>query len=214
MQKSNMSNIKLVPNQRAVTIYKEPCDNAAKEHYYAKINLAAMTQAAQDLDAGAFKLWIYFAKNQPGYQFALSKADVQESFGMKKTQYDNAIKELKEKRYLVAVKDPYYNFYEVPVTLKPDYDGGESAESDPSLPCFITTPLLQNNTTSLSGFATRNIINTTKDITDGASPQTPSESASPPPRQELKVREFEIEAPERQPARMGYKEEPKRLFKF
>ena len=48
----------------------------------------------------------------------------------------------------------------------------------------------------------------------GASPQTPLESASPPPQQEPKIREFEIEAPGRQPTTMNYKEEPKKLFKF
>ena len=64
------------------------------------------------------------------------------------------------------------------------------------------------------GFNTRNIINTTEDITDGASPQTPSSAAEPPPQQEKKIREFEIEAPGRKPAQIKYKEEPKRLFEF
>ena len=88
MQQSNMSNLKMVPNQKGITIHKEPCDNTAQEHYYAKINLEAISHAAMDLDAGAFKLWIYFAKNQPGYRFALSKKVVEEQFGIKKTQYD------------------------------------------------------------------------------------------------------------------------------
>lgn len=214
MQKSNMSNIKLVPNQKAVTIHKEPCDNACKENYYAKINLAAMAQAALDLDAGAFKLWIYFAKNQPGYQFALSKVDVQESFGVKKTQYDNAIKELKEKGYLTQDKGAYYGFYEVPVALKPDHSGREVVESKSSLPEKLTTELPEKLTTTLLDFTTRNIINTTKDITDGAPPQTLLSAAEPPPQQEEKIREFEIEAPGRKPAQIKYKEESKKLFKF
>ena len=214
MQKSNMSNIKRVPNQKAVTVFKEPCDNTCKENYYAKINLAAMEAAAQDLDAGPFKLWIYFAKNQPGYQFALSSSAVAQTFGMKRTQYDNAIKTLIEKRYLVQIKGDFYQFYEVAVALKPDNDSVESIESNPSLPYFTTTTLLQNTTTPLLDFTTRNITNTTKDITDGAPPQTPLEPASPPPQQEEKIREFEIEAPGRKPAQMKYKEEPKKLFKF
>lgn len=213
MQQSNMSKIKLVPNQKAVTVYKEPCDNTVKEHYYAKINLDALSQAALDLDAGAFKLWVYFAKNQPGYQFALSKADVMEHFGIKKTQYDNAIKELKEKGYLVENKNPYYSFHEVPVTLKPDNEPPKSEANEQSLPSFQTTTLLQNQTTTWSGFNTRNIINTTENITVGAAPQTPSSAAEPPPRQEEQVRVFEIEAPmctPKPPARQDKKE----LFKF
>ena len=214
MQKSNMSNIKLVPNQKAITVHKEPCDNTCKENYYAKINLIAMNQAALNLDAGAFKLWIYFAKNQPGYQFALSKADVEESFGMKKTQYDNAIKELKEKGYLIQDKGFYYSFYEAPVTLKHDNRKLDSADNEQQSPYFQTTQLPENQTTTLLGFNTRNIINTTENITVGASPQNPSSAAMPPPQQEERVKEFEIEAPRRQPSQIKYKEEPKKMFKF
>lgn len=134
MQQSNMSNIKLVPNQKGITIHKEPCDNAAQEHYYAKINLEAISHAAMDLDAGAFKLWVYFAKNQPGYRFALSKKVVEEQFKIKKTQYDNAIKELKEKGYLVQDKGNYYSFYEVPVTLKPDNEQTDIETIEQPLP--------------------------------------------------------------------------------
>ena len=50
-----------VPNQKIVRIEKEPC---GKGNLYAAINLKALEAAAQNLDAGAFKLWIYFAKNQ------------------------------------------------------------------------------------------------------------------------------------------------------
>ena len=214
MQKSNMSNIKVVPNQKVITICKAPCDNACKENYYAKINLMALEAAAQTLDAGPFKLWVYFAKNQPNYQFALSSSAVAQAFGMKRTQYDNAIKTLKEKGYLIQIKGDFYEFHEVAVDLKPSNDSAESIELSPSLPCFTTTTLLQNTTTPLLDFTTRNIINITEDITDGASPQTPLSAAEPPPRQEEKIREFEIEAPVRQPAKIKYKEESKALFKF
>lgn len=43
-----------------------------------------MEAAALDLKAGAFKLWVYFAKNQNEYVFALSNKDVADSFGIKK----------------------------------------------------------------------------------------------------------------------------------
>lgn len=76
-----MSNIKIVPNQKIVKVSKEPCN---KSNYYAAINLEAMEQAAQALDAAAFKLWIYFAKNQNNYEFALSSKAVSDTFGMKR----------------------------------------------------------------------------------------------------------------------------------
>lgn len=43
-----------------------------------------MESAAQNLEAGAFKLWIYLAKNQDQYIFALSSKNVNDTFGMKK----------------------------------------------------------------------------------------------------------------------------------
>jgi hypothetical protein len=76
-----MSNIKTVPNQKVVKVNKEPCN---KSNYYAAINLEAMEAAAQNLDAACFKLWIYFAKNQNNYEFALSSKAVNDTFGMKK----------------------------------------------------------------------------------------------------------------------------------
>lgn len=74
-----------VPNQKIVRIEKEPC---GKGNLYAAINLKALEAAAQNLDAGAFKLWIYFAKNQNGYEFALSSKDANTTFGLGKSQYD------------------------------------------------------------------------------------------------------------------------------
>lgn len=75
-----MSNIKTVPNQKVVSVKKEITD---EKHYYCKINLSALESAARDLQAGAFKLWIYFSKNQPNYTFALSSKEVEENFGIK-----------------------------------------------------------------------------------------------------------------------------------
>lgn len=60
-----------------------------------------MEEAARTLEsAGAFELWIYFAKNQNNYTFALSSRDVENTFGMKIKQYNNAISKLIEKGYL------------------------------------------------------------------------------------------------------------------
>lgn len=108
-------NIKTTPNQKVVIVNKEKC---SKDNIYATINLNAMEQAAQNLDAGAFKLWVYFAKNQNGYKFALSSKDAASTFGLKKKQYDNAVKDLKEKGYLVAEENSnVYTFNEIPISV-------------------------------------------------------------------------------------------------
>ena len=114
-----MANGKKVPNQKEVVVNKEKCN---KENLYATINLAAMDKAAQDLDAGAFKLWMYFAKNQNGYKFALSSKAVERDFGIKIKQYNNAIKELTDKGYLVHIQGDSYEFHELTVITKEDND--------------------------------------------------------------------------------------------
>ena len=110
-----MANYKTVPNQKVVKMEKQQCD---QKNYYARINLEAMECAAQELKAGAFKLWVYFAKNQDGYEFALSSKDVLDTFGIKKDQYDSAIKELTDKGYLVEDSKNHYTFKEIPVVGK------------------------------------------------------------------------------------------------
>lgn len=110
-----MSENKLVPNQKAITIKKEKTD---KDNIYTMININAMETAALDLSAGAFKLWIYFAKNQNNYNFGLSSKAIENEFGVKIKQYNNAIKELQEKGYLVKEKGYNYNFYEKAVKPK------------------------------------------------------------------------------------------------
>ena len=119
-----------VPNQKIVTVEKEPC---GKGNLYAAINLNAMEAAAQDLDAGAFKLWIYFAKNQNGYEFALSSKDAKDTFGLGKSQYDTAVKKLVAAGYLTNIQGNQYTFSEIPVSKEPSF------END-------TTELFENHT--------------------------------------------------------------------
>ena len=102
-----------VPNQKIVTCYKEPCD---KINIYMTLNIKALEHAAQDLSYAAFKLYIYFAKNQDGYCFALSSKDVAQRWAMCRSAYDRCVHELIDKGYLVqddAVTN-HYSFNELP----------------------------------------------------------------------------------------------------
>ena len=119
-----------VPNQKVIRIEKEPC---GKGNLYAAINLNAMEAAAQDLDAGAFKLWIYFAKNQNGYEFALSSKDTHDTFGLGKSQYDTAVKKLISSGYLTNTQGNQYTFSEIPASKQPLYENN-------------TTELFENHT--------------------------------------------------------------------
>ena len=83
-----------------------------------------MEEAAKKLQsAGAFQLWIYFAKNQDKYTFALSSKAVEECFGMKIKQYNNAVATLIEKGYLQHIENNTYIFHEIAVIPKGNNEG-------------------------------------------------------------------------------------------
>ena len=105
-------------NQKTVKIYKEPTNS---RNVYATINIAAMEEAKKNLNDGAFALWLYFAKNQNHFSFDLSSKAVERDFNIKRSQYNSAVKELTENRYLIDVNtDPnavanLWEFHEKPV---------------------------------------------------------------------------------------------------
>ena len=76
---------------------------------------------AKQLSTEAFKLWIYLYKEGTRLGcYYLRRKRVQEDFGIKKTQYDSAIKELIEKGYLVQHSEAnsvanVWEFYVMPV---------------------------------------------------------------------------------------------------
>lgn len=98
-------------NQKQIEVVKSKCD---KENYYMMCNLNALELAAADLSAGAFKLYIYFVKNQNGYIFDLSSKDIKDKWGMGKTQYDNAVKELINKGFLLETEKNKFIFTDKP----------------------------------------------------------------------------------------------------
>ena len=113
------SNVKTVPNQRILTIHKEPTD---KEHRYTVNNLEAMGEAARRLQSKAgFKLYMYLAKNQPTditkKQRILSSADFCVWSGAGIAAYRTAFDELKSEGYLIPKdenneKETIYTFYD------------------------------------------------------------------------------------------------------
>lgn len=62
----------------------------------------------------AFKLYLYFAKNQCGYSGDFSPAHAQEVLGMGKTSCDDSFATLKKLGYLKEVKKGVYEFYSSP----------------------------------------------------------------------------------------------------
>ena len=91
--------IETVPNQRVLTIHKEPTD---KQHKYTCNSLEALGEAAKRLQSkGGFKLYMYLAKNQDKYNFALSSSDFCTWSGLGIAAYRTAFEELEKQGYLI-----------------------------------------------------------------------------------------------------------------
>lgn len=113
-----MKDIKTVPNQRVLLINKAP---VGKKHLYTVNNLDALDEAAGKLQSSAgFKLYMYLAKNQDKYQFALSSKDFIQWSGQGITAYNTAFKELKDEGYLVETDKNRFTFYDKPQKTEPE----------------------------------------------------------------------------------------------
>ena len=96
-----------VANQKLLEVSKE------EKGKHTILELKALERASRDLQGEAFKLWVYIAKNQNGYKFALSMTDAL-SWGLgSKSSYYRAVKELESKGYLQKNGGSYI-FYELP----------------------------------------------------------------------------------------------------
>ena len=103
--------------KKYVILEKEKCD---AQHIYAAINIKAMENAMANLTGDTFKVWCYFAKNQPTYSFELSSKHCMEITGVSRRHYDAAIAEMIEKGFLNdtgtvnSKKQVVYRFLELP----------------------------------------------------------------------------------------------------
>lgn len=98
-----------VPNQRVVTIHREP----AKSNFLG-IKNENWQYAARDLGAHALMLYLYLASNANGYTLALSPAAIREAIGMPRSTYQDQIIKLMDKGYLIQTSGNGFDFYEVP----------------------------------------------------------------------------------------------------
>jgi hypothetical protein len=78
-------------------------------------HLDALQRAMNTLKGETLKLWLYFVKNQDGYQFELSQKALAE-WGLKKDAYYKAVNKLIEVGYLTPVREGsnIYIFSEIP----------------------------------------------------------------------------------------------------
>lgn len=97
------------PNQRTVTIHKEPLNKN-----FLSINLDVLREACQRLTAYELKLYLYLASNKDNYNLALSQVAVTNAVNLPRSTYYDQVKNLVNKGYLVNRGGNKYDFYEIP----------------------------------------------------------------------------------------------------
>ena len=103
--------MKTVPNQNIIIVKKTPCKTN-----FLQVNNDEWMQAAKDCGQSfnAFKLYMYLAANEVGYEKALSYVAVHKALGMQSTSYYDSIAKLKNLGYLVDIGGNKLEFYSTP----------------------------------------------------------------------------------------------------
>lgn len=97
-------------NNMVVRVHNEPCD---ENHPYCMINMEAAGKAVQNLSGGAFRLWMYFAKNPKGHTVKLSLDDAAK-WGIKESSFYESMDELTKRGYIRDLGRDVFIFYENP----------------------------------------------------------------------------------------------------
>ena len=96
-----------VANQKTVIIKKTPCTKD-----FLQIQNEEWQEAARLCKKPAsFKIYLYLGANAAGFDFLLSGAAIEKTFGFKSTAYSDGIKELKELGYIKDIGNNTYEFY-------------------------------------------------------------------------------------------------------
>lgn len=102
----------LYPNQRLITIHRDPVPKGTKEPFL-NINYANLQNAMKDLSNSAFKVYIYFVSNRDNYKMGVSPADIRDKTGVCLETVRKGIRELQNKGYIIYGDEYKYHFYEV-----------------------------------------------------------------------------------------------------
>ncbi len=121
------------PNQKIISINKEP---ANRDNLYFIANYEATKNAMKELRHGSLKLWLYLNMNQPGYEMALSPADVEYKTGLSPASYSRAVEELTKKLYLVNRESGsnLYDFCEANKPYQNDNNQNDNNQNDMDMP--------------------------------------------------------------------------------
>jgi len=92
----NYEKQKTYPNQKMITIHKDP----VKENFL-QVNICEWQEAFATLPRISFGLYLYLCGNQDKFHLALSSVDVQKSLGVSDSSYRRAVEDLLAAGYLM-----------------------------------------------------------------------------------------------------------------
>ena len=138
--------MKTVPNQNIIVVRKTPCKSN-----FLQVNNDEWMQAAKACGQSfnAFKLYMYFAANEIGYEKALSEVAVENALGMKKTSYYDSIAKLKSLGYLVEIGGNKIEFYSSPFRSDGKVEENLNSAQTESMENDLNSVVAENNTVSV-----------------------------------------------------------------
>lgn len=144
-----------VPNQKIVCINKPKY-----QQNFLQIGVQEWQEARQAMTYSEFSFYLYLASNANGYNLELSQKAVENTIGIKKTSYHDAIKKLTALGYLVQRHGNVWNFFTCPVRQgggapQQEKTFGEVPQSGRPIPPKQTT--LSENSESIYRPANREI---------------------------------------------------------
>jgi len=92
----NYEKQKTYPNQKMITIHKDP----VKENFL-QVNICEGQEAFATLPRISFGLYLYLCGNQDKFNLTLSSVDVQKSLGVSDSSYRRAVEDLLATGYLM-----------------------------------------------------------------------------------------------------------------
>ena len=92
----NYEKQKTYPNQKTITIHKDP----VKENFL-QVNICEWQEAFATLPRISFGLYLYLCGNKDKFPLALSSVDVQKSLGVSDSSYRRAVEDLLAAGYLM-----------------------------------------------------------------------------------------------------------------
>lgn len=102
------------PNQRIIKVAKRVGKTKDQTNGFTFINLVSLENANKNLSGSGLKLWLYLVSNKNGFVLELSQKNC-EFWGLKRSTYYDAFKELMNKSYIVPTnKENYFAFYDIP----------------------------------------------------------------------------------------------------